>query len=95
MSEVREYEAILVLKDVNTQAQEKFVDSIQKIFSKRNISVKSQESWGIRKLFHPVVKEEKGEFQHFLFKATGEDISALQSDLKLDLNILKCFITRV
>ena len=92
---VREYEAILILKDLKTQEKQKAWSPIENILSKRNISPKKKESWGIRKLFHPVKNEKKGEFHYFLFKAKGEDISALQTELKLNINVLKCLITKV
>ena len=92
---VREYEAVLVLKKLNVQAKEEVLNSIQKIFSKKDISIKDQESWEVQKLFHPVRKEDKGDFQYFLFKAKKGDIPALQSDFKRDLNILRCLIARV
>ena len=92
---LREYEAILVLKNLKNQEKQKGWEPIEKALSKRNISPKKKESWGVLKLFHPVKNEKKGEFHYFLFKARGEDISALQTELKLNINVLKCLITRV
>ena len=92
---VRKYEAILVLKDLKNKQVPNALLSVEKILSKRDISPKKKENWGVRDLFHPVKNEAKGEFHYFLFKANGKDISSLQSELKLDINVLKCLVMRV
>ena len=95
VAEIRNYEAILVLKELNKEAQTKTFDSVYSNLEKKGAEILQTENWGVKDLFHPTSKMSKGNFNFLRFNIIGEKIKEVYSELKLNSNIIKIFILRV
>ena len=95
MSEVRNYEAVLICKELNRDAQTVAFDALYNNLEKRGAEILQKENWGVKELFHPSSKVTRGNFNFLRFNIIGEQIKNIYSELKLDTNVLKAFISKV
>ncbi len=95
VSLVQNYEAVLVLKELSKEDKSKAFDFVYDTFSKKGSEVLGKEDWGVKDLFHPISKINRGDFNFFQFNIAGEHIKNIYSELKLNTDILKIFIAKV
>ena len=53
------------------------------------------ENWGLMNLSYIIKKNKKGNYIHFKIKASGETISELEKNEKIDKNLLRYLTVRV
>ena len=93
--DVRDYEAVMVLREMNAEKLSTFFDALYDSFEKRGAEIIQKEDWGLKDLFHISGNAQKGHFNFFRFHSAGQQIKNIYSDLKLNPNILKIIITKV
>ncbi len=73
------------------QIQEKYA----KLLEKFDGSIVKAENWGLLNLSYLIKKNRKGNYIHFKIKADGKAISELETNEKIDKNLLRYLTVRV
>ena len=90
---MNQYETVFIVtpvlsEDQMKEAVKKFEDHLAKI----GAEIVHEEHWGMRKLAYPIQKKSTGFYQLIEYKAEGDVIANLETELKRDERILR-FLT--
>ena len=90
---MNQYETVFIVtpvlsEDQMKEAVKKFEDHLAKV----GAEIVHEEHWGMRKLAYPIQKKSTGFYQLIEYKAEGEAIADLETELKRDERILR-FLT--
>ena len=90
------YEHTLVARQDISPAQLKQIEEkYSKIVEKNQGDIVKFENWGLMNLSYLIKKNKKGNYIHFKIKATGNTISELEKNEKLDKNLLRYLTVKV
>ena len=90
---MNQYETVFIVtpvlsEDQMKEAVKKYEDHLAKV----GAEIVHEEHWGMRKLAYPIQKKSTGFYQLIEYKAEGEVIADLETELKRDERILR-FLT--
>ncbi|GCD78116.1 30S ribosomal protein S6 [Thermaurantimonas aggregans] len=93
---VQQYETVFILNPVLSEEQTReTVEKFKGIIEAKGGEVTHVEHWGLRKLAYPIQKKRSG-FYHLLeFKAPGELIDTLETELKRDERVMRYLTVRM
>ena len=87
------YETVFILTPVLSDAQMKeAVDKFKAVITDNAGAIVNEENWGLRKLAYPIQKKSTGFYQLIEYKAEGNVIADVETELKRDERILR-FLT--
>ena len=90
---MNQYETVFILTPVLSEDQMKeAVKKYEDHLAKAGAEIVHEEHWGMRKLAYPIQKKSTGFYQLIEYKAEGEVIADLETELKRDERILR-FLT--
>ena len=90
------YEHTIIAKqDVSPSLIKQLIEKYSKIVEKLEGDVVKTENWGLLNLSYIINKNKKGNYIHFKIKASGETISELEKNEKIDKNLLRYLTVRV
>ena len=90
---MNQYETVFILTPVLSDEQMKeAVKKYEDHLAKVGAEIVHEEHWGMRKLAYPIQKKSTGFYQLIEYKAEGEVIADLETELKRDERILR-FLT--
>ena len=90
---MNQYETVFILTPVLSDDQMKeAVKKYEDYLAKAGAEIVHEEHWGMRKLAYPIQKKSTGFYQLIEYKAEGEVIADLETELKRDERILR-FLT--
>jgi small subunit ribosomal protein S6 len=73
---------------------EKAVTLIRGMIEKHHGQIQVIKKWDERKLAYEIGKQKRGTFIIAFFKATGDDVTAMERDVKLSEEVMRVLITR-
>ena len=90
---MNQYETVFIVtpvlsEDQMKEAVKKYEDHLAKV----GAEIVHEEHWGLRKLAYPIQKKSTGFYQLIEYKAEGDVIAELETELKRDERILR-FLT--
>ena len=87
---MKEYELILVTKtDIKEDAFENIKNRMETIIKNNNGEIQKIENLGKKRLAYTIKKSTKGIFYCVSYKATGDVMTELQSNLNIDENVIR------
>lgn len=90
---MNQYETVFILTPVLSEEQTKeTVKKFRDIVTANGAEMVYEDFWGMRKLAYPIQKTSSGFYQLFEFKAEGNVIETLETELKRDERIIR-FLT--
>ena len=90
---MNQYETVFILTPVLSDDQMKeAVKKYEDYLAKAGAEIVHEEHWGMRKLAYPIQKKSTGFYHLIEFKAEGEVIANVETELKRDERVL-CFLT--
>lgn len=90
---MNQYETVFILTPVLSEEQTKeTVKKFRDIVTANGAEMVYEDFWGMRKLAYPIQKMSSGFHQLFEFKAEGNVIETLETELKRDERIIR-FLT--
>lgn len=90
---MNQYETVFILTPVLSEDQMKeAVKKFQDYLKDNGAETVHEEHWGMRKLAYPIQKKSTGFYHLIEFKADGELISNLETELKRDERVIR-FLT--
>ena len=90
---MNQYETVFILTPVLSEDQMKeAVKKYEDYLAKAGAEIVHEEHWGMRKLAYPIQKKSTGFYQLIEYKAEGDVIADLETELKRDERILR-FLT--
>ena len=90
---MNQYETVFILTPVLSDEQMKeAVKKYEDQLTKNGAEIIHEENWGMRKLAYPIQKKSSGFYQLIEYKAEGEIIADVETELKRDERILR-FLT--
>lgn len=89
---MRKYEITAVY---SPNAVEETKNGFKETLAKHSVTVTNEEDWGIKKLWHPVDGKENGHYNFFQCEAEPNVIEKIESEAKINQNILKAMVVRV
>ncbi len=90
---MNQYETVFILTPVLSEEQTKeTVKKFRDIVTANGAEMVYEDFWGMRKLAYPIQKMSSGFYQLFEFKAEGNVIETLETELKRDERIIR-FLT--
>ena len=90
---MNQYETVFILTPVLSEDQMKeAVKKYEDQLAKNGAEIVHEESWGMRKLAYPIQKKSTGFYQLIEYKAEGNVIANVETELKRDERILR-FLT--
>lgn len=88
-----QYETVFILTPVLSEAQMKeAVQKFKDLLKERNAELVHEEHWGLKKLAYPIQKKSTGFYHLFEYKAEGDIIEPLETEMKRDERMLR-FLT--
>lgn len=91
----RNYEAIFIFQDIAEEEIQKFKDQLISDFEKRNVTVVSNEDWGLRPLFHETNHHTRGKFYYYTISAPPQAMQQITNDINVNAGIIKSMVTRI
>lgn len=90
---MNQYETVFILTPVLSEEQTKeTVKKFRDIVTANGAEMVYEDFWGMRKLAYPIQKMSSGFYQLFEFKAEGNVIENLETELKRDERVIR-FLT--
>ena len=90
---VKQYETVFILTPVLSDEQMKeAVKKFEDILTNNGAEIVFEDFWGMRKLAYPIQKKSSGFYQLIEFKAEGNVIETVETELKRDERVLR-FLT--
>ena len=90
---MNQYETVFILTPVLSDVQMKeAVEKFKGILTAEGAEIVNEENWGMRKLAYPIQKKSTGFYQLIEYKAEGNVIADVETELKRDERILR-FLT--
>ncbi|MBP5573025.1 MAG: 30S ribosomal protein S6 [Bacteroidales bacterium] len=90
---MNQYETVFIVTPVLSEDQMKeAVKKFEDHLAKAGAEIVHEEHWGMRKLAYPIQKKSTGFYQLIEYKAEGDAIATLETELKRDERILR-FLT--
>lgn len=90
---VNRYETVFIVTPVLSEDQMKeAVKKYEDYLANAGAEIVHEENWGMRKLAYPIQKKSTGFYQLIEFKAEGDVIANVETELKRDERILR-FLT--
>ena len=90
---MNQYETVFILTPVLSEDQMKeAVKKYEDHLAKAGAEIVHEEHWGMRKLAYPIQKKSTGFYHLIEFKAEGEVIANVETELKRDERVLR-FLT--
>ena len=90
---MNQYETVFILTPVLSDEQMKeAVKKYEDQLTSRGAEIVHEENWGMRKLAYPIQKKSTGFYQLIEYKAEGNVIADVETELKRDERILR-FLT--
>ena len=90
---MNQYETVFILTPVLSDEQMKeAVKKFEDILTKNGAEIVFEDFWGMRKLAYPIQKKSSGFYQLIEFKAEGNVIETVETELKRDERVLR-FLT--
>ncbi|MCU0824822.1 MAG: 30S ribosomal protein S6 [Leptospira sp.] len=88
---MRNYEITSILREGNVEETK---SAVKDLLAKYSFTIQNEEDWGSKKLWHPIGQDENGHF--ILFKCTGNptDVSKVEHEFKLNVNVLKALVIK-
>ena len=86
---------IVARQDTSPSQLKQLEEKYSKIVKKNEGDVVKLENWGLMNLSYIIKKNKKGNYIHFKIKASGETISELEKNEKIDKNLLRYLTIRV
>ena len=86
---------IVARQDISPSQIKQLTDKYSKIVEKNDGNIVKTENWGLLNLSYIIKKNKKGNYIHFKIKASGETISELEKNEKIDKNLLRYLTVRV
>jgi len=88
-----QYETVFILTPVLSEAQMKeAVQKFKDLLKDHNAELVHEEHWGLKKLAYPIQKKSTGFYHLFEYKADGDIIESLETEMKRDERMLR-FLT--
>ena len=90
---MNQYETVFILTPVLSDEQMKeAVKKYEDYLAKAGAEIVHEEHWGMRKLAYPIQKKSTGFYQLIEYKAEGDVIANVETELKRDERVLR-FLT--
>ena len=90
---MNQYETVFIVTPVLSEDQMKeAVKKYEDYLGQNGAEIVHEEHWGMRKLAYPIQKKSTGFYQLIEYKAEGDAIATLETELKRDERILR-FLT--
>ena len=90
---MNQYETVFILTPVLSDDQMKeAVEKFETLLTKNGAEIVFKDFWGMRKLAYPIQKKSSGFYQLIEFKAEGNVIETLETELKRDERVIR-FLT--
>ena len=90
---MNQYETVFILTPVlSDQQMKEAVQKFKDLILASGAEMVNEENWGLRKLAYPIQKKTTGFYQLIEFKAEGNVIADVETELKRDERILR-FLT--
>ena len=90
---MNQYETVFILTPVLSDEQMKeAVKKFEDILTQNGAEIVFEDFWGMRKLAYPIQKKSSGFYQLIEFKAEGNVIETVETELKRDERVLR-FLT--
>ena len=86
---------IVARQDTSPSQLKQLEEKYSKIVKKNEGDVVKLENWGLMNLSYIIKKNKKGNYIHFKIKASGETISELEKNEKIDKNLLRYLTVKV
>ena len=86
---------IVARQDISPSQLKQLEEKYSKIVEKNQGDIVRLENWGLMNLSYLIKKNKKGNYIHFKIKASGETISELEKNEKIDKNLLRYLTVRV
>ena len=86
---------IVARQDIGEKQLVQIKEKYLKIVEKHKGDVVKTENWGLLNLTYLIKKNKKGNFIHFKIKGSGEMISDLEKNEKIDKNLLRYLTVKV
>ena len=86
---------IVARQDTSPSQLKQLEEKYSKIVKKNEVDVVKLENWGLMNLSYIIKKNKKGNYIHFKIKASGETISELEKNEKIDKNLLRYLTVKV
>lgn len=87
------YETVFILNPVLSEQQVKeTVSKFEDFLTSKGAKMVSKEDWGLKKMAYEIQHKKSGFYHLFQFEATGEVISALDTEFRRDERIMR-FLT--
>jgi len=84
---VRTYELTVILRTGAKTEETK--TAVQNILAKHGITVKEDQSWGVKKLAYAIDEEKDGFYMHLLIEADPKNVTNLDKDFRVNREILR------
>lgn len=93
---MREYEAMVITKpDLPESEFSKMATRWESILGTGGGQIIRKDSWGVRKLAHPINKSNRGAYVVYDVAATTDSIKEFERILKLDENVLRGMVVKL
>ena len=90
---MNQYETVFILTPVLSDDQMKeAVKKFEDLLTANGAEIVFKDFWGMRKLAYPIQKKSSGFYQLFEYKAEGEVIETVETELKRDERVMR-FLT--
>ena len=87
------YETVFILTPVLSEPQMKeAVEKFKTVLTDNGATIENEELWGMRKLAYPIQKKSTGFYQLIEYKAEGNVIADVETELKRDERVMR-FLT--
>ena len=84
---MRTYELTVILRTgVKTEETK---TAVKNTLSKHGITIKEDQSWGVKKLAYPINEEKDGYYLHLLVESEEQAINTLSADFHVNREILR------
>jgi small subunit ribosomal protein S6 len=84
---VRTYELTVILRSGAKTEDTKGV--VKEILAKHGITVKEDQSWGLKRLAYSINEEKDGFYMHLIVESDAKAISAIDTDFRVNKEILR------
>jgi len=90
------YEHTIIAKqDVSPSQLKNLEEKYKNIINKNDGKILKTENWGLLNLSYVIKKNKKGNYIHFKIEGSGNTISELEKNEKIDKNLLRYLTIRV
>ena len=86
---------IITRQDISPSQLKQIEEKYSKIIEKNKGDIVKLENWGLMNLSYIIKKNKKGNYIHFKIKGSGQIISELEKNEKIDKNLLRYLTVKV